>query len=469
MYKSDSIFRTLLNYNYDLFRGDFNVPEYLNKHLNQYIVDLEDAISKENPFLGDKFISMLTSKIPLLKDICRQIVCITEVYRNGRIKEAYDKGYDLFELMSPHYLPRFSWKGKDGWFYRIRQGDFRIKDGKDSKMQKAELFHIKSDLRNLIGAFRYSVSGFPCLYLSSGWELAWFECGMPKQFSYCQCIVEEEGSNALRLIDFSNRPADLLSNIHVWLLNARENEDEKEKILTYFLNYIITYPLSAACSIKIKQRENKFVEEYVIPQMFMQWIRESNDFDGVRYKSSLYSNLVQGMGAVNVALPVKKFRADGLCDNLTSKISISDIGYFDIGKEFEKYKVHLDEIENFKNELWTDIIDSSFQGEYVWRLIEACQTVLKTYDALINGKHENNELIFSYIDCLYDYIGTIYNSKKIIIDDCISRAEKEKNDTIDIGKIEFHIETFYTLMQKILHKHMVFHFGLENQNNFEKI
>ena len=44
----------------------------------------------------------------------------------------------------------------------------------------------------------------------------------------------------------------------------------------------------------------------------MQWIRETDEFDGVRYKSSLNTSLVDGMGAINIALPVKEYRADGL-------------------------------------------------------------------------------------------------------------------------------------------------------------
>lgn len=469
MYMDDHIFKVIRNYNYDLFRGNSNVSTYLGNHFKLYMTDIENAIKEDNPFLGDDFVSILVARIPLLKKICNQIVIVSETYRNGKIKEAYDKAYCLFELMSPYYLPRFSWEGSSGCFYRIRQGEFRIKDGKDSKTQKAEMFHIKDDLRNLIGAYRYSVSGFPCLYLSSDRELAWFECGMPRQFSYCQMRIEEDGKNALRLIDFSNRPIDLLSSIHIWLLNASKDKNEQEKIYNYFANYIITYPLAATCSLMVKQRDNKFVEEYVIPQMFMQWIRESNHFDGIRYKSSLHSNLVRGMGAINVALPVKKFRTDGLCENLTSKISISDIGYFDVNREFKKYDAYLDEIERFKNDLWADVFNSSFQGAYEWQLIEACEIVIKTYDALMDGDYQNSELIFSYIDCLNYYIASIYKNKKIIIEDCIKKAESEKNNSIDTTKIELHIETFYSLMEKVLHSHIVFHFDFENLANFEKI
>ena len=185
------------------------------------------------------------------------------------------------------------------FYYRIRQGDFRIKAGEDSKEKKMQLFHIKKTLRNRVGAYRYSVAGSPCLYLASDRELAWFECGMPKQFSYCQMLIDEDNDNRLVLVDFSFRPVDVLSSITCWLLNARR-QDKKDVDVYYkfLLRYIMIYPIAAACSVKVKDRNTKFVEEYVFPQLFMQWIRETDEFDGVRYKSSLNTNLVDGMGAI---------------------------------------------------------------------------------------------------------------------------------------------------------------------------
>lgn len=469
MYKSDSIYKVILNYNFDLYRGESDVPTYLENHFEKYVSDIQVAIHGDNSFLGTKFISMLVEKVPLIEKVCSRIVEVSKKNNLGLIKDSYIKAYDFFDDMRPYLLSRFSWKGSSGYFYRLRAGDFRITDQKESKKKKAELFHIKRNMKNLIGAYRYSISGFPCLYLASGQELAWFECGMPRQFSYCQMKIDEEGENALRLVDFSNRPIDLLSSIHVWLLNTKDDESEKEKIYQYFLNYIITYPLAAACSIKVKERNNKFVEEYAIPQIFMQWIRESNNFDGIRYKSSLNSNLVQGMGAINIALPVKEFRPDGLGENLTSKILVSDIGYLDINEDFRKYKDYLGDIEKFKNDLWSDLINAKYQGLYAWELIELCETVIKTYDALIDGNYKNSELIFNHIDCLSNHISIIHKSKNLIADECLDKAFEDEKSEVDKDKIISQIDNFCELMSKVVHKHLVFHFNFENFENYEKI
>jgi hypothetical protein len=243
MYTNDMLFRKLLKYDFDLFRGILDVPTFLQTHFQNYLQDINEAATGDNPFLGRDFCSQVLDNLSVIEKICGGIVEIGRIFRGGRIKEAHENAYDLFDSLEPYYLSRFSWIGRDGEYYRIRKGDFRTKPGDDSKKNKAELFHIKDNNRNLVGAYRFSVSGYPCLYLTSGFELGWFECGMPRQFSYCKMRIEESGENALRLVDFSNRPVDLLSNMHVWLLSAKDNLEEKKKLYNYLLNYIITYPL----------------------------------------------------------------------------------------------------------------------------------------------------------------------------------------------------------------------------------
>jgi len=471
MYKDDELFQVLLKYDFDLYRNKSDVPSYLEEHFENYICDIERAASGNNPLLGSDFCSQLLINIATLKTICNDLVKISRINRNGQIKEAFEIAYNLFSSIEPYYLSRFSSAQRDGMFYRIRQGDFRVQSGEDGRKKKAELFHIKDNSRNLIGAYRFSIPGFPCLYLTSGFELGWFESGMPKQFSYCRMLIEDSGVNALRLIDISNRPVDLLSSLHVWILNAKNDQDELSKIYKYFMNYIITYPLAAACSIKVKDRGDRFVEEYVIPQMFMNWIREHGSHDGIRYKSSLNTSLVLGMGAVNIALPVKKFRADGLCENLTSKIMVSDIAYLDVNTDFIKYKQSLSEIQDFKNDLWNKKIRGSYSGSYALRFIEICETINATYNSIINGGHLN-EVVLHQIDCLADYVYTIQENKEGIISRSIAEVERLYT-AIDKAKlhkeISDDIDDFYKLVTQVIHKHAVFDLSNEDILNFEKI
>ena len=213
MIKDDSLYQVLLKHNFSLFKGNMCISDYLENHLKQYCSDIIQAKNGENKFLGDKFFFMLEEEFDTLSLVCDQIIIIIKEYCNGHIRSSYNRSAELFDRIKHYFITRLLWNENGGVFYRIRQGDFRIKEQDDRKKQKAELFHIKMDKRSKIGAYRYSVAGYPCLYLATDRELTWFESGMPKQFSYCQMTIDENDNDGLKLIDLSNRPVEFLSSI----------------------------------------------------------------------------------------------------------------------------------------------------------------------------------------------------------------------------------------------------------------
>lgn len=471
MYKGDALFQCLRLYDFNLYRKDQTVPQYLKEHFKQYIDDIEKAANGNNPLLGEDFCTQLLNQLSEIKRICDEIVKIAERHRDGQVKNAYEMAYPLFSSMRSYYLTRREGTEPNN-YYRLRQGDLTIQEHEDSKSKskKAAMFHIKESDRHLIGAYRFSIQGFPCLYLAGSFELGWFESGMPNKVSYCKMCIEETGEDGLKLIDISNRPVDLLSSVHVWLLNAKNNEIKKNYIFQYLMNYIITYPLAAACSIKVRNRGEKFVEEYVLPQLFMQWIRDDDQYAGIRYKSSLNSTLVQGMGAVNIALPVKKFRNDGLCETLTSKISVSDIGFLDVNQVFQKYLHLLKQIEDFKNELWNRRINRT-HFKYAQNLISICEDISLIYNSIMNGT-QLNELILHQIDSLADYISTIKENKNNIVKiniEQVKGSSREIDETELQKMIEADIDKFWTLAMNVVHKNIVFNFSKGDVDNFEKI
>lgn len=348
MIKDDSLYQVLLKHNFSLFKGNMCISDYLENHLKQYCSDIIQAKNGENKFLGDKFFFMLEEEFDTLSLVCDQIIIIIKEYCNGHIRSSYNRSAELFDRIKHYFITRLLWNENGGVFYRIRQGDFRIKEQDDRKKQKAELFHIKMDKRSKIGAYRYSVAGYPCLYLATDRELTWFESGMPKQFSYCQMTIDENDNDGLKLIDLSNRPVEFLSSISCGILNKQRQNKDASDYYKLLIDYIITYPIAAACSVKVQDRSCKFVEEYIFPQLLMHWVRESDDIDGIRYKSALDTGLVNGMGAVNIAMPVKELRDDGLDKRLTDKILVSDIEYLDVNKYFGKYKDILGNLNAYK-------------------------------------------------------------------------------------------------------------------------
>lgn len=71
-----------------------------------------------------------------------------------------------------------------------------------------ELFHIPLTKKAFTSNERFSLAGFPSLYLSSMLPLAWQECGYPKKYYYsefqyeklCGSIDERQIENELKFL-----------------------------------------------------------------------------------------------------------------------------------------------------------------------------------------------------------------------------------------------------------------------------
>ena len=108
------------------------------------------------------------------------------------------------------------------------------------------------------------------------------------------------------------------------------NENDTEQVRKYLLKYICTYPLRAACSIVAEHPGSRFIEEYIIPQLLLQWVLNDKDFDGIRYESCNSSEVVKSMGGHNIVLVTNIFDKDGYDINLRSKIKVGEPKVFDI-------------------------------------------------------------------------------------------------------------------------------------------
>lgn len=473
MYRHDCISQMLCKYRFNLYRNDEPIEEYLERYLNIYYNDIKSALEGDNSFLGDKAVILLRNELPMLKRVCTQIPVILKNYGQGNCIKALTDSNELFSSMESYLITGLIFPNSSENFYRIREGDFTSKSN-DSKTNKRELFHIPKKLRSRIGSYRFSIAGSPCLYLAGDKELAWYECGMPNKFSYCQMSYTANENDRLNLLNFSYEPLDFLSSYYYSLINYRRknNVEMVKKYEDIFLKYVISYPLVISCSMKVKDKSVNFVEEYIMPQLLMQWIRSSEIIDGVIYKSSLYTNLVEGLGAKNIALPVKKYREDGLDEFLTEKLSISDIGYIDVSKVFEKYTIYLTELDDFVDDLKLKSIYADFPL-IDYQMIEFSYCIIKTYNSLMSNNYKNLELVFIYLNEIYEHFELFYKFRDANIQDQIDSNAHYFDEGTDIMHLKENelekIESFKMIVSKILKKNVIYDFGFENLKNYEKL
>ena len=165
MFEQNDLLKILINYNFNnLYRGEQNVSCFLYEHFKNYLNDIKLGLKGNNDYLDKSVLEDIESNLATLTDISASIIDIVKLFEDGHIKQAYDQAYKLFDKYKDLFLTEEYNHNNSPYFTRLRSGKFKSDE-------KKELFHVPQNKSELIGAYRYSVAGFPCLYLASDLEL----------------------------------------------------------------------------------------------------------------------------------------------------------------------------------------------------------------------------------------------------------------------------------------------------------
>ena len=310
----DQLLELLGKYRCHLKGGSQSMEQFLKSNFLCYIQDVKQAINiSDNTLVGPEMCRMVEECIDEIASNADKLVEILHLYGNGKIVEASVKAFDVFNIMKPYLMQRYSGAPYTEDYYRIR----RVHDI-SSNFTRKDLFHIPRNKNHLVGTERYSMPGHPCLYLASQAPLAWYECGEPTNFVVAKFSIPQEENNHLIFVDFSEKLMRLMIFFDGWF----RSDDNKTAVQKYLLKYIYTYPLRAACSVTVEHHNAKFVEEYIISQLLLQWVCNDEDFDGIRYESCSGLDSVKMLGGHNIVLVTKQFDADGYDIKLRNCIKV---------------------------------------------------------------------------------------------------------------------------------------------------
>ena len=323
----DAILEIIKKYKTPLNRGNQTSKEYLRSLFDNYIYDLKSALPYNlNRLYGEIMSNKIESKIQIIKNLCDEIIEIFELYEEGQQSKAAMVSFDSFNRIKPYLMMKYTGAWQKEWFYRIRIYDER----KPFSLERKELFHVPLSKKELCATERYSMPGYPCLYLATQPELCWYECKKPKVFAISKFDIPQEIENTMCLVDFSEKMIPLAHSFFCWRYNEKE-EKEIEKIENYLCKFLIIYPLRAACSLIASYDSHvSFKEEYIIPQLLLQWINSDTDFDGVKYETVSEYNESHCYGGANVVFVSKGFDKDGYARNLKNKIKVATPKIIDI-------------------------------------------------------------------------------------------------------------------------------------------
>jgi hypothetical protein len=236
-------------HNYDFF------PIYLEECFSDFLATV-DKIDQGS------FIDSVKKHRYNLSLFCDKLVSSSKKYYNGLPAKAYldfEEGMKIIdEFLFPIPEPG---EVKHEWepFYRARKPDStRITDRKD-------MFHVPFESRENVTTQRFSVPGFPCLYLSNSPYVCWEELRKPPIDKMMVSRFKLENIR-MKFLDLSLTPRALIRTLEhttsTQILFSKKGEkielppvgslDSWDKGT---LNYVMRWPLIASCSLKVKRKE----------------------------------------------------------------------------------------------------------------------------------------------------------------------------------------------------------------------
>lgn len=220
-------------------------------------------------------------------------------------EDAYEKLKHFFVDDNGFYLymlPQLDVDERSGCFYRIR------KDQVDLTKGDGEMFHVPFEKRHLVSSQRYSIPGYPALYLGGDFFTSWCELDKPELIgvSYAAFKFKEH----LKFLDLG---LPYVKNPNLW---------EKYSLCAM-------YPILIACMVRVKYPNAAFKPEYIMPQLMMKLVRDHGKyFQGIVYMSNklpMRSNLYS-MASRNLVVCVYNTLCEsGYDKDLANKMMMTNI------------------------------------------------------------------------------------------------------------------------------------------------
>ncbi len=224
------------------------------------IEDSSEMLKKLNVDVND-----ITKNVCIFRDAYVQM---HEAILSGNADDAYQEMAKVLSTDSFFIKTEIKPQNPPHFFYRARSGI--------NWTQKEDFYHVPFNKTYLCGSYRFSIAGYPSLYIGYSKEV----CKKELRGKECSCI-ELEQKEDLHVVDLT------------W------TKQNAKLGLTTFLQ---SYPIIAACYVVPFYCKNlgkecdviekqTFKEQYIFPQFVTMFIKKHLDVDGIIYFTTRDENL----------------------------------------------------------------------------------------------------------------------------------------------------------------------------------
>lgn len=211
---------------------------------------------------------------PSIQNKCDNVKKIITTYLTGDIKGSIEllERNIIYDKALQYYI-KYDYLKSDGYYYRLRSIDKADDKRKPQPYEPLALFHMPFELRGRVSTNRYSIPGYPCLYLGKSIYVCWEE--MRRKDINAYAVVAMQCAKDIRLLDLR-----LTRKFHT-------SADCKA--------FLTMLPLIIACGMQVNNDEDQFKPEYILPQLLLHTVllnkqrmklaKENDKDDGIQYKT----------------------------------------------------------------------------------------------------------------------------------------------------------------------------------------
>lgn len=255
--------------------------------LGNLFCNYRDAISTEIDLsMGDKFSDAEDD----IRKLCSDLLECVKLYHKGFPSRAFEVIEKIMGTLVSAPLNIYQDLGWCEPFYCHDLELFRLRKATDTAShERKEMFHVPASMRSLVSTCRYSIAGYPSLYLTTSVELGLEELGADENALVSSYRLVKPGKmiQKIDILDLGIKPQDFTGE-GAETSRRFQNGLNRRQLSTQEVQarYLLWYPVIAACSFIRAYKSRPFASEYIVPQLIMQWLRRfgcGKDLMGIRY------------------------------------------------------------------------------------------------------------------------------------------------------------------------------------------
>lgn len=252
-----------------------NFLDTLEKLYKVYIKKIETIKKDDNRY------STIECDVESIKTICGLIQNAVSSYLNGFPSTAYDCLSSAMRILMRNQLKVYQKSisrnienfKDDLDLYRVAKVSDYVNYGRE------RIFHTPYNMRSKVSTNRYSIAGYPSLYLATNVELCCKEIHLNPHSDLAIASRfriernEEYNNTHISVIELAVKPQDFIERNIDDRINHRYIDRQLLDNSNTKRAYMLWYPLIAACSFIRPNKNDPFAAEYIVPQLLMQWVR----------------------------------------------------------------------------------------------------------------------------------------------------------------------------------------------------